>query len=663
MSILNEQDTASRQKRFGQYFSGKKVADLLVALLPKSIPIKSAIDPMVGVGDMLSALKAQKEEVDRLVGIEIDKTIIQTCRNNVPFATIRHGDAFAKCRLNGGKGWDLVITNPPYIRYQLLTDEDNTNKLPSSEEIRKNLISTLSSNRNLSVSDKALFLRLAKNYSGLSDMAVPSWILCASLVRQDGLLAMVVPDTWLNREYALPVQYLLLKCFDILTVVTDTSAVWFDNAQVRTCLVVAKRKKTESFQEALRKQTYCISLKQQVIGKSSLVGNFSYRSLKGPEAFFNMLQERPCISSEYYSATEEKTYALFPQMLHGLSEYKWFAEQHPCFGGIELFPVKLKNILKEYSSIPYQTLSERGWGIGQGLRTGANDFFYGKLIEEDVNCSLVESTWYQKPIVVNNTNLLAALQNRSSINGLYVSAQQLQTRVLYIINQVRPQDYDLLSPDVTAYCSIMDDDLATYITAGEKHNPSSSKSSRPFPERSAVAPNVRKCSSGYTRFWYMLPEMVNRHQPSLCLPRVCGSAIECLFVEQAPNQPIAVDANFTTLWHNSPREQRIAFALLNSSWFKCYIECVATVMGGGALKVEANHIRKVLFPQYSAEQLQLLADCADQLLEAKKMTQELQDRIDAVVVAPFENATEIINEIRLLLNRKLLERGAKNDES
>ena len=28
-----------------------------------------------------------------------------------------------------------------------------------------------------------------------SDMAVPSWLLCASMVKQDGYLAMVVPDT------------------------------------------------------------------------------------------------------------------------------------------------------------------------------------------------------------------------------------------------------------------------------------------------------------------------------------------------------------------------------------------------------------------------------------------------------------------------------------
>ena len=79
--------------------------------------------------------------------------------------------------------------------------------------------------------------------------------------------------------------------------------------------------------------------------------------------------------------------------------------------------------------------------------------------------------------------------------------------------------------------------------------------------------------------------------------------------------------------------------------------------------MEASHIRKLLFPQYSAEQLQLLSIYADQLLQVKKMTQELQDKIDTVVVAPFENGTEILNEIRLLLSRKLFERGGKNDES
>ena len=161
----------------------------------------------------------------------------------------------------------------------------------------------------------------------------------------------------------------------------------------------------------------------------------------------------------------------------------------------------------------------------------------------------------------------------------------------------------------------------------------------------------------------MLPGFTKRHLPDLCVTRINAKAAECIFVPQTPEIPVAVDANFSTLWCSSERIAKIAFALLNSSWSKCYLEIISAIMGGGALKVEASHIRKLLFPQYSAEQLQLLSIYADQLLQAKKMTQELQDKIDTVVVAPFENGTEILNEIRLLLSRKLLERGGKNDES
>lgn len=71
-------------------------------------------------------------------------------------------------------------------------------------------------------------------------------VLCASLVKAGGILAMVVPETWLNREYAKPIQYLLLKTFDVLTIARDVNACWFDNALVRTCLIVAKKKKIDS---------------------------------------------------------------------------------------------------------------------------------------------------------------------------------------------------------------------------------------------------------------------------------------------------------------------------------------------------------------------------------------------------------------------------------
>ena len=59
-------------------------------------------------------------------------------------------------------------------------------------------------------------------------------------------LAMVVPETWLSRDYAAPIQYLLLKCFRVETVAIDTNASWFPEAPVKTCLIVAKRTEMQS---------------------------------------------------------------------------------------------------------------------------------------------------------------------------------------------------------------------------------------------------------------------------------------------------------------------------------------------------------------------------------------------------------------------------------
>ena len=41
---------------------------------------------------------------------------------------------------------------------------------------------------------------------------------------------MVVPEAWLSRDYALPIQYLLERSFSIEFVVEDADAAWFSDA-------------------------------------------------------------------------------------------------------------------------------------------------------------------------------------------------------------------------------------------------------------------------------------------------------------------------------------------------------------------------------------------------------------------------------------------------
>ncbi len=68
----------ARKKRYGQYFSGKNVANTLVSFLPESATIKNVIDPMVGSGDMLVAVSGKITSIQKVCGVDIDSQAIAT---------------------------------------------------------------------------------------------------------------------------------------------------------------------------------------------------------------------------------------------------------------------------------------------------------------------------------------------------------------------------------------------------------------------------------------------------------------------------------------------------------------------------------------------------------------------------------------------------------
>lgn len=660
--MMKQSHNASHQKRYGQYFSGSKVAELLSALLPASRFYSSAIDPMVGVGDLLLPAIQKTQPNSKVVGVEIDAPIAKQCAQRLTSAKIIKGDSFCSKKVIMPAGWDLVITNPPYVRYQLQKDEHSV--MPSSAEIRSNLCRQISAMKHLGVSDKAFFLKLAQNYSGLSDMAVPSWLLCASMLSSKGVLAIVVPEAWLSREYAAPIRYMLLKCFDNIVIARDVGACWFENALVRTCLVVAERSNTVPFNEGLKKNIYQIDLGASLVGATSLIENMSFEGHRNYTAIVELLRRKLDVSGEGYSAYSYDAITAFSDLVSIVKSAKWTEpEERGPVESNRALPAEFAKIAGLQDHLDYVSLSELGVTCGQGLRTGANDFFYMQIVSEEDHAYIVRGKSWCKELQkfsVNKNNIIKVVQNRNNVDGLVVVPAELDLGVLRISDEIRIADRASCSCNKISETRVLSDVLTAYVSAAETHVDARGRS---FKEYSAVSPNEKKDNSGFTSYWYMLPGFTKRHLPDLCVTRINAKAAECIFVPQAPGTPVAVDANFSTLWCSSEQTTKIAFALLNSSWCKCYLEIISAIMGGGALKVEASHIRKLLFPQYSAEQLQSLSIYADQLLQVKKMTQELQDKIDTVVVAPFENGTEILNEIRLLLSRKLFERGGKNDES
>ena len=650
--------TFSHQKRFGQYFSGDKVAALLSLLLPQGLQYCSIIDPMVGNGDLLSAVVAKATKNVQMLGVEIDEPVAVACQKRLPQANIICEDAFQSKAVITEKGWDLVITNPPYVRYQLQNDDNSV--MPTGNAIRDNLFTLLNQLSYLDAEEKQLLLQITQNYSGLSDMAVPSWILCASLVKTGGILAMVVPETWLNREYAKPIQYLLLKTFDVLTIARDVNACWFDNALVRTCLIVAKKKKIVPLSETSGEKTLFIDLGAGLVGECSLVDNLAWNGLSGEKALIDLLTRTVNAADNDFALESRSTMSLFPQMLASQRIPKWMSSgDFQAQNNASQLPRELGSILNSVPEQAYMTLGDFGIHCGQGLRSGANEFFYLKITgETDDKYSLFTSKWFGRgrTIEVPKKFIIRCVQNRRQVTGLVANPQALETGVLYLQDHIRPQDFNVCTHNAAERYKVLPSALNDYISTAEKYkNPRGIS----FREYSAVKPNEKKIDSQYERFWYMLPQFAPRHLPNLCITRVSSTAADCVYIPQSEENPIAVDANFVTLWGSSEETIKICLALLNSTWSKCYLELLCTVMGGGALKIEASHVRQLLFPKLNRRQLQRLSKYGITIAKKQKITPELRNAIDATILESFTDEERLLMQIRALLRKKLNERGAK----
>lgn len=650
-------------KRYGQVFSGKQVADLLVSLLPSGLQIDSIIDPMVGKGDLLLSAHNKYPQIKRITGIDIDPDVIGLCRKSIPAAQIVIEDAFCSAIIKNTQGWDLVITNPPYIRYQTLKTNPEIG-LPDGEELRKNLTEHIQNSVILNQDEKALYIDIVKNYSGLSDMAVPSWILCASLVKQGGYLAMVVPETWLNRNYALPIHYLLLRCFEIRVIAKDTESVWFDNTEVRTCLVIARRKRSESLMNSYKKTVF-LDLDSSLAGSDSLIDNLVYSDKKGYDALAQIIYMQTDINGNGYVSRTVPSMSLFPGLASELIDRAWIRkEDRVDVKGAERLPKEMSSLVYQLNDIEYKTLEDFGWSIGQGMRTGANDFFYASVVSETGKKILIQTEpWYGRQIVIRSDNIRKGIKKRGEITGIVVEYDNLKKCIIYIQSQVRAQDYYRTSRKAASNFEIMDQNLSDYISEGESYISPAHK--KPFRELSAVKTNEKVSVDGFEKFWYMLPVLKERHTPDLCIPRVCGSGAETIFVCQNAEKKIVVDANFITLWNPDLSSQLRTFALLNSTWAKAFLEVIGTVMGGGALKIEASHVRKIVFPNLNSEATEALEKLGRILLKEKNMEKRIQDQIDEIVLSPFGKAAcaDMKEGLKNLLYKKIKERTRrKNDK-
>lgn len=683
---------ARRRKQLGQYFTGPRLARLLVAMA-ESPPLCSAIDPMSGSGDMLAEVNAVAPHA-YLAGIEIDQSAYDFECKRFSGVTdsieLIKGDAFNWSTIAqlSKFSFDLVATNPPYVRYQTLVGEapgasDDAGS-SRARSVRNGLLKICSNLPDLTDRDRNIFSSLIKGYSGLSDLAVPSWILCAMLTRVGGRLAMIVPHHWLSREYAYIVHYLLLKFFRILYVVEDTHRVWFEEAQVKTSLVVAERVGCSSDIKATCHERFYLDVSFPVSARtpSSEVGRLFPR-VRHPEKAFAYHLERLRTRNDArvcdgVAITRRSMAHKLNDVLQRCGNQKWFVA---CEGTLPNSTVRTKAAtpqpripqalldLLPSPAGPFITFEALNVSVGQGLRTGANEFFYCELLAENADEHLIApgAAFGLEPLWVPKTVLQVVLRKQSELSGAYVvSAEDLKGRVLVLDQFIHPDDLAKLEGASRlfedSHCpNVMPPALAELVSTAAGTNVGSPTEPKFIPEMSAVRTNrTNGDNSGKARFWYMLPKFARRHLPDLLMPRVNYRHPKSVLNASAR---VVVDANFSTLWLNETATitPHGLLAFLESSWTIAAMELSATVLGGGALKLEAAHIRHLPVPELSADDWSLLTILGGQLV-VKSDAARILTEIDTLITRAIFGKQKTDSALAALHQLKAFRLDARNNK-
>jgi hypothetical protein len=659
-----------RQKRLGQYFTGIQLASLL-ATLADCRHVHSAIDPMVGTGDMLMALVQTGTKLCRVGGVEVDPTAFITCLEQVKTwrpqpaqrelynASVFDVDVIEKLGL---ETWDLVITNPPYVRYQLTSKGgEHDVKAPTADVVRTGLVQSLTAGAGKSHYLSEL-LKLTRAYSGLADLAVPSWILCAALVREGGTLAMVVPDTWMSRDYAKPIRKLLHDHFDMDFIVEDVDAAWFDTALVRTTLVVARRRPAIA-QAVLRPGHIHVRLTRAASDQRSLVGQL-FPDSHQPEADFARVAQGQ-LEQRMSLTLPGCTFEWVNEDSASGSSYKRRDDEKET-GAVALIPPRLRAAL-DGETLTVASLDDVGWRVGQGLRTGANTFFYADLVTQTSQSTTVrpDPRLWEGYIHLPNDALRRVIRRQDDVGTkAHVTPDHITGVVLCLQDYILERDSAWIPPTLgqNEYrkLRVIPPELADYIQRVETINLGTDAEPRFIPQLSAVVTNARNFDARRphvpARFWYQLPTFAPRHEPELFVARVNYRHPKTFLNVR---RTLLIDANFSTLWtkQNDTLPAPAVLALMRSTWALAVMETSGTVMGGGALKLEATQLRRLPVPADIRKHERVLAKLGESLDDEPSTS--WQRRVDdEVAQALGVRATTVFTDrLRLLLNEMLASRS------
>ena len=212
----------TKEKLRGAYYTPLTLAEKMIEFFVKDKNIRSILEPSCGDGVFIDAALEQGLLADgkSMTAVEIEKD--ETDKLSVKYASnsdihIINRDFFEFYRENTHNNYDLIVGNPPYIRYQYLMESQRT-------EMSEILIS----------------------HGMKSNKLINAWVgfivACVQMLSDNGKIAFVIPAEILQVVYAEDLRFFLAEKLSKITLLTFEELVFPDIEQEIVVLIGEKGK-------------------------------------------------------------------------------------------------------------------------------------------------------------------------------------------------------------------------------------------------------------------------------------------------------------------------------------------------------------------------------------------------------------------------------------
>jgi len=305
----------SVKNKYGQYFTPGLIVDLMISL--SSINQDANIlEPSSGKGIFIEALK--EKGFKNITGYEIDKTLFTNTQNVI-------NESFVTAKID--KKFDLIIGNPPYIRWKNLEKE-------LKEELNENILWN-------------------KYFNSLCDYSYIFILKSIELLKDGGELIFITPEYWLNTKHSLELRNYMVANGYFEEIIHFNETPIFDKATVST--IVFKY----------------IKSKKKNISKIKLTKYYANRKLTD-DVIFNIKNK-----------TKQKN-TIFLQIDQFEKNKRWLLTSNEVKKELKIFEknclIKDKKSLFDFETDDFYTIGDV-CDIGNGMVSGLDKAFQFKNIQ------------------------------------------------------------------------------------------------------------------------------------------------------------------------------------------------------------------------------------------------------------------------------------------